>query len=150
MWRVFPVVWEKDALDLTFARTQSASLRRWIRGCGSIVLFAVTAGVEMDRLIRRAQAVSPLHGMLMHAIGAERVEAGCDRLCETLAGEMPDRVFVPRFSPGYGDLPMDMQRDVFLALDCQRLLGLTLTEEMLMVPGKSVTAIVGMKGSERP
>ena len=51
----------------------------------------------------------------------------------------------PRYSPGYGDLPLAFQQDLFRALDCERRLGLTLTDSLLMVPSKSVTAIIGMK-----
>ena len=54
----------------------------------------------------------------------------------------------PRFSPGYGDLPLEMQRDIFRVLDCSRKIGLTLNESLLMSPSKSVTAIVGIGGEE--
>ena len=150
VWRVFPVRQEEDALDLTFTRVASVSLRRWMEGSESAALFAVTAGVEMERLILRAKAVSPLHGLLMHAIGAERVEAACDELCSRIAARMPEYDLCPRFSPGYGDLPLAIQQEIFRALDCQRLLGLTLTREMLMQPGKSVTGIIGLRRREKP
>ena len=148
VWQAFPLTWEEDGLDLGFARTDSASLRRHLRGCGEAVLFAVTAGIAMDRLIRRAQAVSPVHGLLMHAIGAERVEAACDCLMKRLGEAFPGKTLCPRFSPGYGDLPLALQRDIFRTLNCERLLGLTLTDELLMQPGKSVTALVGLRGEE--
>lgn len=54
----------------------------------------------------------------------------------------------PRFSPGYGDLPINMQKDIFAALDCPRKIGLSLNESLLMSPSKSVTAIIGV--SARP
>ena len=49
----------------------------------------------------------------------------------------------PRFSPGYGDLPLALQREVFAALDCPRRIGLTLSDSLLMSPTKSVTALIG-------
>ena len=150
VWREFPVCEDQGLIDLGFARTESDSLRRWISGCDRVVLFAITAGMDMDRLILRAQAVSPLHGLLMHAVGAERVEAACDRLCGILADRMPNRQFRPRFSPGYGDLPLSLQVDVFRALECEKRLGLTLTDKWLMQPGKSVTALVGSSERRKP
>lgn len=131
-------------MNLGFALTDSRALRRRLEGCDGIILFAATAGMEMDRLILRAKALSPLHGLMMHAIGAAIIEEACDRLCEQLAERFPGRALRPRFSPGYGDLPLSLQRDVFAALDCERRLGLTLTDSLLMVPGKSVTAILGI------
>lgn len=50
----------------------------------------------------------------------------------------------PRFSPGYGDLPLALQRDIFHALDCARKIGLTLNDSLMMSPAKSVTAIIGI------
>ena len=145
VWRRYPLGWEKEALDLGFARTESRDLRRHLAGCDEILLFACTAGTEMDRRIARAKLQSPAKGLLMHAIGAQQVEGGCDRLCLRLAEQFPDRQLTDRFSPGYGDLPLGLQRDVMEALDCAGILGITLTDSLLMIPGKSVTGMIGMK-----
>ena len=81
----------------------------------------------------------------MHAIGAQQVEGACDRLCGRLAEQFPDRQLTDRYSPGYGDLPLAVQREVMEALDCGRTVGITLSDSLLMTPSKSVTAIIGMK-----
>ena len=110
----------------------------------------MTIGLEMDRLIARYKRVSPVYTLLLQAIGAERVESACNALEEKLrCSLMPGESLRPRFSPGYGDLPLALQKDVFQALDCERRLGLTLTDSLLMVPSKSVTAIVGIERSSR-
>ena len=145
VWREYPLIWGKNSLDLGFAKTDSKALIRHLAGCDCIVLFAATAGMEMERLILRAKAISPLHGLCMHAIGAAIIEEACDRLCRQLAEKYPNAVFRSRFSPGYGDLPLAMQKDVFAALDCEKRLGLTLTDTLLMQPSKSATAIVGIE-----
>ena len=148
VWREYPLVFREEEMDLGFAVTASQSLRRHLAGCTGILLFACTAGVEMDRLAARAALRSPVHGLLMHAAGAERVESGCDALGAALAERFPRRELTPRFSPGYGDLPLALQRQVMAALDCGRTVGITLTDSLLMRPTKSVTAILGMKGRE--
>ena len=145
VWRRYPVVRDGNTLDLGFARTDSRDLRNHLAGCGEIILFACTAGAEMDRRIARAKLASPAKGLLMHAIGAQQVEGACDRLCAQLAGTFPDRQLTDRYSPGYGDLPLSLQREVFAALDCERTIGVTLTDSLLMTPSKSVTAIIGMR-----
>ena len=148
VWRRYPVILDGDMLDLGFAKTDSRDLKQHLEGCGEILLFACTAGAETDRRIARAKLLSPARGLLMHAIGAQQVEGGCDRLCARLAQQFPDRQLTDRFSPGYGDLPLEMQRDVIAALDCGRTVGITLTDSLLMTPSKSVTAIIGMKERE--
>ena len=145
VWRRYPLARDGEWLDLGFARTDSRDLRQHLEGCGEILLFACTAGAETDRRIARAKLQSAAKGLLMHAIGAQQVEGGCDRLCERLAEQFPDRQLTDRYSPGYGDLPLEMQRDVMKALDCGRTVGITLSESLLMTPDKSVTAIIGMK-----
>ena len=148
VWRRYPLTRDGDMLDLGFARTDSRDLKQHLEGCTEILLFACTAGAETDRRIARAKLQSPAKGLLMHAIGAQQVEGGCDLLCRRLAEQFPDRRLTDRFSPGYGDLPLSMQRDVMAALDCGRTVGITLTESLLMTPSKSVTAIIGMKARD--
>ena len=145
VWRRYPLKADGEGLDLGFARTDSKDLKQHLEGCGEILLFACTAGAETDRRIARAKLQSAAKGLLMHAIGAQQVEGGCDRLCARLAEIFPDRQLTDRYSPGYGDLPLAMQREVMEALDCARTVGIALTDSLLMTPSKSVTAIIGMK-----
>lgn len=145
VWRRFPIERNGAELDLGFARTASRDLAERLDGCGEILLFACTAGAEMDRRAARARLASPVKGMLMHAIGAQQVEGACDLLCRRLAEAFPDRELTERYSPGYGDLPLALQREVIAALNCERTIGVTLLDSLLMQPSKSVTAIIGMK-----
>lgn len=145
-WREFPVIRTDDGLDLGFAHIRSTALERNLKGCNRIILFAATVGLPLDRLIARYGILSPAKGLLMQAIGAERIEALCDVFCDKIRLEAKSQGLhtAPRFSPGYGDLPLELQRDIFHALDCPRKIGLTLNNSLLMSPSKSVTAIVGL------
>ena len=69
----YPVARQEGMLDLGFAKTSSASLIRNRAGCGEIVLFAATIGLEMDRLIARYAQLSPARSVMLPAIGAERI-----------------------------------------------------------------------------
>ena len=149
VWKRFPLSADGETLDLGFARTDSRDLRAHLEGCDEIILFACTAGAETDRRIARAKLLSPARGLLMHAIGAQQVEGGCDLLCRRLQEQFPEKELTDRFSPGYGDLPLEMQREVMDALDCGRTVGITLSDSLLMTPSKSVTAIIGMKEKEK-
>ena len=143
---VFPVRDEGDEIDLGFAKTASRDLRRALAGCDRVLLFAATVGAGMDRLVARYSLLSPAKAQLFQAIGAERVEALCDAFCRDMKADFP--TLRPRYSPGYGDLPLAFQRDVFAALDPVKRLGLTLNESDLMTPTKSVTALAGIGGNE--
>ena len=110
------------------------------------MIFAATIGVEIDRLITKYSRLSPAKAFCCQAIGAERVEELCDDFCESVneklgaGGEM----LKPRFSPGYGDLPLETQKMIFSLLDCPKRIGVTLGDSLLMSPSKSVTAFAGI------
>ncbi len=124
----------------------SAALCRHLAGCDRVVLFAATVGPGLDRLLLKYSRLSPARAVLLQALGAERVEALCDALCVHLVAgaQQGGRVCRARFSPGYADLPLSVQGDIFSLLDCPRRLGLSLTAGGLMTPTKSVTALVGL------
>ena len=79
--------------------------------------------------------------------GLERIEALCDEFCRDMERELALLGFctTKRFSPGYSDLPLEIQRDIFRVLGCEKRIGLMLNESLLMSPSKSVTAIVGIR-----
>lgn len=142
-----PLSFSGDVINLSFTKVKSDSLRRNLSGCRSFLLFAATVGIEIDRLILKYGRISPSKALIFQAIGAERIESLCNEF--SLFAEKEFGHTVPRFSPGYGDLPLDVQRDFFRVLEPSRKIGLTLNESMLMTPSKSVTAIIGISPEKR-
>ena len=145
-YRKFAIKRTENCLDLGFAVTNSKGLEKNLENCGEIVLFAATVGLEIDRIIAKYNRISPSKAVIFQAIGSERVEAVCDLFNAEIKEETrkDGKDTKPRFSPGYGDLPLSLQTDVFRVLDCPRKIGVTLNENLLMSPSKSVTAIIGI------
>ncbi len=139
------IIRDGDTLCIGNIKTDSRALKKNLDGCERAVIFAATVGISLDRLIARYSSLSPTKAVILDAIGSERIEALCDAFCEDLAAIFGK--LKPRFSPGYGDLPIEAQREIFTLLDCPRRIGLTLNESMLMSPSKSVTAIAGINRS---
>ena len=132
----------EDHVDLGFMTLASRSLALLLEKASSVLVFAATLGLDYDRRIARAQRLSPADAWLLHAIGTERIEALCDDFENWLRGQ--GLSLTRRFSPGYGDVPLDLQTDLFRVLDCPRKIGLTLNASLLMSPSKSVTALIGL------
>lgn len=139
----FDLTIDGDKCDFGVFRFSSKNLARNLYGCSSAVVFAATVGVGFDRLISRYGRISPSKALMFQAIGAERIEALCDTFCESMKNKCK-KSLRPRFSPGYGDLALECQKNIFSVLDCERKIGLTLNDSLLMSPSKSVTAIVGI------
>lgn len=146
-WRELPVALSHGGVELGGSCCPSASLQENLEGCHSCILFAATLGIRFDRSLSRYGSIAPSKALLLQAIGAERIEALCDIFCEDIAHRYAPQAVTRRFSPGYGDLPLDFQKTLFSLLDCPRQIGVTLSESLIMFPSKSVSAIVGIGGS---
>lgn len=131
-----------DYIDFGFTKVKSEDLMKNLFSCDSAVIFVATIGIGIDRLIKKYSSISPVKALMFQAIGAERIECLCDLFTNTIL-EKEDAG--NRFSPGYGDLPITMQKDIIRALNCTKNIGVTLTDSLLMSPTKSVTAIIGIK-----
>ena len=144
-FRRMELTWEKDSPRLPLG-IRSADLAKCLWGSSEVILFAATVGLEIDRYIARYQRFSPTKALLLQAYGAERVESLCNAFCGEMEKEAAEKGLncTARFSPGYGDLPLGAQREFFRLLDCNRQIGISLNESLLMTPSKSVTAIFGI------
>ena len=139
----FPISVSDSSVRFPFAAAPSASLAKHLSGYERAVIFAATVGIGLDRLIMRNSSISPSRALAFQAIGAERIEALCDAFCDNLKAENAE--ITSRFSPGYADLPIEFQTEIFKVLDASRKIGLSLNSALLMSPTKSVTAIIGVK-----
>lgn len=146
-----PVTITENICDFGCIEVASKDLAKNLKGCKETILFAATIGVEIDRLIAKYSRISPTKALIFQAIGAERIEALCDAFCEDIEREYvqgteeSQRIsFKPRFSPGYGDVPLETQKDIFKVLECSKKIGISLNDSLLMSPTKSVTAFVGL------
>ncbi len=120
----------------------SAGLLKNLGGAREAYLLCVTLGAEVDRFLRRLSVRSGAAHFMADAIASALAEA----LCEYADGRIRNgETLGARFSPGYGDLPLYCQPDILKRLNAERLLGITLTDAMLMLPTKSITAIIGVK-----
>ena len=140
-----------DDISFSGLTVSSATLSKALKDADRLLLFAATVGAPFDRLIQRYSRLSPSKALVLQAIGAERVESLCDAFCGEINASLraDNKRLTARVSPGYGDISLDTQRDIFALLDCPRKIGLTLDESLLMSPSKSVTAICGVTGSDK-
>ena len=150
--RAFPVTVEGNEVRFADVVIESRSLARNLAGCTQCVLFAATAGPFCDMLVKRASVTSSAYASCCQAAGAAAIEAYCDLINDKIKDEYEAKGLFARlrFSPGYGDLPLENQKDWFRLLDITRNTGIELTGSLLMVPTKSVTAIIGLSPDRLP
>lgn len=127
---------------------ESRNLAANLAQCGRVVLLAATLGIEADKLLQKYEILNMTKATITQACGAACIEAYCnilqEQICTRMSTEDSRFYLRPRFSPGYGDLPLHYQKIIFEELECTKRIGLTLTDSLLMYPTKSVTALIGL------
>lgn len=125
-------------------KLKSEKLSRNLKGCEGAFVFVATTSLSVDRLIHKYKSTQVSRALVIDAIGSASIEAFCDYLCKELQAEH-NISFRPRFSPGYGDLDISTQKDVLSVCDCTRKIGVTLNNNYMMIPTKTVSAIAGVR-----
>lgn len=114
---------------------------------GDRVYLCGTVGRRFDAWQRRLAVLSAADALIAQAIGTAAVERVMDELEAEVRGELGEgERLEPRRSPGYGELPLDLSREILARLDATRRLGVSLTASLLLVPSKSVTAVCRIAG----
>ena len=141
---VVPITINGNTVDLDVISVESGHLARNLRGCDRAIVFAATLGMETEQQKRRASVVSPTKALILDAMGSAAIERFCDLFCEEIQKMYPTQKLRPRFSPGYGDFSLEAQKQLLRVLDAQRKIGVSIAASFLMLPQKSVTAVVGL------
>ncbi|MBE6828756.1 MAG: Vitamin B12 dependent methionine synthase activation subunit [Ruminococcaceae bacterium] len=147
---LLPVEFDGDAVLLGNLRVESRDLRNHLSGCGEAYLFAATLGTKADFLLERASKIDMSRAVVLQACAAALTESVCDEAERELSAEAAKRgLFLrPRYSPGYGDFSILHQRDLLGILQAQKKIGLAMTQDSMLVPTKSVTAVIGLTAEQ--
>ena len=114
-----------------------------LEGCSRVVVFAATLGTGVDALIRNYQVSDVARALVADAEASAAIEAYCDDVQRTVSDKIGAKL-TSRFSPGYGDLPLEIQSRLLDIADAGRKIGLFANESYILTPSKSVTAFIGI------
>lgn len=136
-------------LSVKLLTGESKDLSHHLRHCDEGFLYGVTLGAEADLLLRRWSVQDMVKAAVGQAVCAAWLDLLCADLCEELCSQLKEGEYLtPAFSPGYGDWSLSAQRWVLDLLNAPKRIGLTLTNAGMMVPEKSITAVVGISDRE--
>lgn len=147
MTRRFPLAFHSEKkLDFGCFQVESADLAKNLRGCEEVLLFAASLGIGPDFLLQRYSRLEMSRAVMLQAVSAAMIEAYCDEVNDELERKANEcgQYLRPRFSPGYGDFSLTHQSDLCRILSAEKTVGITLTDSLLMLPSKSVTAVIGV------
>ena len=126
---------------------QGKDIENHLSGCCKAIVMCATLGAEIDKLIRISQIADMAKAVVIDSFASVAIEQVCSKADELIAEKYPDCYMTFRFSPGYGDYPIGLQQKILTLLDAPRKIGLTTNESCLLIPSKSVTAVMGLSDS---
>ena len=123
------------------------SIVKHLAGCEKVACIAVTVGENIElEVTKKFDAGNYVASVLLDAAATAAVEQAADELEKAIAREVAKESLKMRwrFSPGYGDWKLENQKKFFYVTGAPEI-GMTLTESLMLVPRKSVTAIIGLE-----
>lgn len=123
---------------------QGEDIKNHLDGCEKAIVMCATLGAEIDRLIRINQISDMAKAVVLDSFASVAIEQVCGKFDELIAEKYEGYFQTFRFSPGYGDYPIELQKSVLSMLDAPRKIGLATNENSLLTPTKSVTAVMGL------
>lgn len=145
-WGRFRVIHFDGGIELEGSYIYSDDIARLTRRGNDCIVLAATLGHETDRQITIAQNRNMLDGLALDACASVRIDSFIDQyiLSDIVPSLRKGERLTSRFSPGYGDLKMNVTEDIIAILSAQKRIGLSVTASLMMSPIKSVTAIAGI------
>lgn len=152
IYKYFPLSRENSTISLAGTRLELTGndIRSHLEGCGGAVLMAATIGGGADKLIRLLQIEDMAKAVIADAFAGAAVEQICNAAENIIKSELEGKYLTWRYSPGYGDFPLDIQQKLLDVTDAPRKIGLCVMGSGLLTPVKSVTAVIGVSDDPLP
>lgn len=154
LYQKFPIEFSQNGVEVkgTTLTLKGKSIQKHLKNSEEIYLMAATLGAQVDKKISYYEKVSITKSMIFDACATTAIEAGCDQVEEeikekVLAAGNEEITF--RYSPGYGDLGIDIQKEILRILNAPKKIGLTASKYNMLLPTKSVTAVIGVIAEKR-
>lgn len=124
------------------------SVKEHLEGCHKAVLLCVTLSDGVDRLIRKTEIQDMAKAVVLDAMATTAIEAACGQVEEVIKNayvkHFGEGYFTWRYGFGYGDLPLEEERMALQLLNAEKVIGVTLSDSLLMMPRKTTACIMGI------
>ena len=166
LYRIFPICEQKEGILLegTTLCLEGNAIREHLAGCSHVILLCATLSHEIDRKEKQLQISDMAKALVFNAAAVTIIEQICDeiekQILEQICGKMGTQIFgdcetfqeqserkyflTSRFGFGYGDLPLVQEREALSILGTEKRIGVSIGENLLMSPKKSVACVIGI------
>jgi hypothetical protein len=148
-------IYDYDASNATIMGSQPLILKapkiiHYLSSSVQIAVIGLTIGPKLEKQVSQYFACGEYtSGLLLDAAGTAAVEVAADQVCEFIKRKAAQQGYLtlPRFSPGYGEWDITVQ-PLILNLANAHEINLTATESCMLLPRKSITAVIGLTANQ--
>lgn len=151
-YKIFDIERKENNISLVNTNLQltGKAILSHLDNCSKAVLMACTLSDMVDKLINRYNITDMTSALIADAMASAMIEQVCNEVEEIIKKEINIKNMTWRFSPGYGDLPIDIQQRFIQVINAEKQIGLSVTDSNILIPRKSVTAIIGISDNAIP
>jgi len=126
----------------------SINLAEFLKNSSRAVFMFATVGHQVcDRISSEISSGNPALGVILDSVASQTTDAAVAWISEFVDKSIKksgQKLTVHRYSPGYGDLSLSVQKVIFNMLQLDKL-GIKITDSFMLEPEKSVIAISGIE-----
>lgn len=110
-------------------------------------ILATTLGNMIENKIKYYEKADLTKAVILDSCATCAIESYTDEVQEEIKSKACEQGLgiTYRYSPGYGDFPISTQQIIIRLLEADKRIGLTVTENNILLPRKSITAIIGFQ-----
>lgn len=129
---------------------ESKDISELLKDCDKCILMSATLGFNIEKTIRTYSYKNLTKGVIIDACATTSIEEACDIIQDNILQDVSkeNKTLTMRYSPGYGDLDIRVNKDILNILNAQRKIGITVTDTGIMIPRKSVVALIGISNKK--
>ncbi|WP_298836954.1 vitamin B12 dependent-methionine synthase activation domain-containing protein [Clostridium sp.] len=148
VYEIFDIERKDDKLFLLGSTLvlKDKDIKNLLINCDKCIVMAATLGTAIDSKLAYYSRFDITKGVIMDACASTAIEYICDELQDKfMKNALKEELYITtRYSPGYGDFAIDNGSEILNVLDAYKKIGLSITENSIMLPRKSVTALIGL------
>ena len=150
IYEIYDIKNDLDLNTIEFKNTnlilKSKDVSELLKDCDKCVLMCATLGFNIEKNIRRYSYNDLTKGIIVDACATTSIEEICDLIQDNILQQRSKegKSLTMRYSPGYGDLDISANKDILQVLDAHKRIGVTVTNTGIMIPRKSVVALIGI------
>ena len=144
-YQSFPLSFDPLYIENAHINIHYPDLMELFQNCHEVIVIGCTLGIQIDRKLKCYSHLDMTKMTVFDAVASSYLEEKCDEYeNKHIIGK---RTF--RFCPGYGHVPIELNKSLARVIDCQKKIGLTVQDSHILLPQKSMIGLIGLGDNQK-